>query len=140
MALLLLKSKGKFVRMIDALFNQTNYVATKKLLDLTTLRHEAIASNLANLETPHYRRIDVAPTFQAELAQALNSRDASRISGLQPEISVDAQAVSNRRDGNTVQLESELMKLNQNALEHALETQLVGGTLLRLRLAITGRA
>jgi flagellar basal body rod protein FlgB len=40
----------------------------------------------------------------------------------------------------TVQLETELLKLNQNFMEHQLETQLVTGTMLKLRLAITGRA
>jgi hypothetical protein len=38
-----------------------------------------------------------------------------------------------------VQLETELGHLQQNLVEHALETQLVTGNLLRLRLAITGR-
>ena len=53
--------------MIDALFNQPNYQATRKLLDATVLRHEALASNLANLETPGYKRMDVAPVFETEL-------------------------------------------------------------------------
>jgi flagellar basal body rod protein FlgB len=44
-----------------------------------------------------------------------------------------------RKDGNTVQLESELLRLNQNYMEHHLETQLITGALLKLRLAITGR-
>ena len=52
---------------------------------------------------------------------------------------MDATAVSNTRDGNTVQLEKELAKMNQNTIAHAVETQLVTGQLLRLRLAITGR-
>ncbi|HEX7860658.1 MAG TPA: flagellar basal body rod protein FlgB [Verrucomicrobiae bacterium] len=125
--------------MIDALFNQTNYVATKKMLDATALRHEAIASNLANIETPNYKRIDVAPSFQSELASALGSKDASKISSLSLNLAEDQNAVSANRDGNTVQLESELMKLNQNTLAHTLETQLVSGALLKLRLAITGR-
>ena len=51
----------------------------------------------------------------------------------------DLSAVATRKDGNTVQLESELLKLNQNFLEHQLETQLVSGNMLKLRLAITGR-
>jgi len=33
-----------------------------------------------------------------------------------------------------------LMQLNQNTLAHALETHLVTGTLLKMRLAITGKA
>ena len=126
--------------MIDGLFNQTTYVASKKMLDATALRHEAIASNLANLETPRYKRVDVAPTFAAELQQAVASKDAGRIAGVQPQIAVDPSAVAQRKDGSSVQLETELMKLNQNFMEHQLETQLVSGALLKLRLAITGRA
>ncbi len=125
--------------MIEGLFNQTNYVAAKKMLDVTALRHEAIASNLANLETPHYKRVDVAPTFATELHEALASQDPGRVSSLQPQLAVDPTAVASRKDGNTVQLETELMKLNQNFLEHQLETQLVSGAMLKLRLAITGR-
>ena len=126
--------------MIDGLFNQSTYVAAKKMLDATALRQEAIASNLANLETPRYKRVDVAPTFAAELQQAVASKDAGRIAGVQPQIAVDPSAVAQRKDGSTVQLETELLKLNQNFMEHQLETQLVSGTLLKLRLAITGRA
>ena len=125
--------------MIEGLFNQTNYVAAKKMLDVTALRHEAIASNLANVETPHYKRIDVAPSFAVELSQAVASRDPGRIGEVQPQLAVDPTAISGRKDGNTVQLESELLKLNQNFLEHHLETQLVSGAMMKLRLAITGR-
>jgi flagellar basal body rod protein FlgB len=52
---------------------------------------------------------------------------------------VDATAVACGRDGNTVQLETELLNLQKNALQHGLETHLITGALLRLRLAITGR-
>src|SRR6185295_20259211 len=110
--------------MIDGMFNQTNYVAAKKLLDVTALRHEAIAGNLANVETPHYKRLDVAPSFSAELRNAVASRDPARILEAKPQLTVDSTALATRRDGNTVQLEDELMKLSQNFLEHQLETQL----------------
>ena len=126
--------------MIDALFNQPNYQATRKLLDATVLRHEALASNLANLETPGYKRMDVAPVFETELRQAVATQDPALVASLRPRLEVDQTAKSSGRDGNTVQLESELMKLNQNNLEHTLETQLVTASLLKLRTAITGRA
>lgn len=126
--------------MIEALFNQPNYQATKKLLDVSVLRHEALASNLANIETPNYKRIDVAPAFEAELRQAVGNQDPSNIAALRPRLEVDLNAKSSGRDGNTVQLETELMKLNQNTLEHTLETQLITSSLLKLRHAITGRA
>jgi flagellar basal-body rod protein FlgB len=125
--------------MIDALFGETNYVAAKKMLDVNVMRHEAIASNLANLETPNYKRLDVAPSFESQLSQAVASQDPAQIAGLQPELAVDGQAHSGRNDGNTVQLEDEMLKLGQNTVEHALETQLVSGELAKMRMAITGK-
>ncbi len=125
--------------MIDAIFNQPTYVAAKKMLDATVLRQEAIASNLSNLETPNYKRLDVAPSFEAQLSQAVKSGDPAQIAGLQPSLAVDGLAVSGRSDGNTVTLESEMLKLNQNTFEDALETQLVSAALAKMRLAITGR-
>ena len=125
--------------MIDALFNQPAYVAAKKMLDVTVLRQEAIASNLSNLETPNYKRLDVAPSFEAQLSQAVKSGDAAQIAGLKPRLAVDLSAVSGRDDGNTVTVESEMLKLNQNTFEDALETQLVSFSLGQLRLAITGK-
>jgi len=50
----------------------------------------------------------------------------------------DSNAVPNSRDGNTVNLENEMLQLNQNTLAHAVETQLVSSQLIRLKLAITG--
>ena len=126
--------------MIEALFNQTNYLAAKKTLDCVALRQEAIANNIANLETPGYKRVDLAPTFQAELQRACAARDPQQIVSLRPALAIDPEAVPNSRDGNTVNLENELLQQNQNTLAHALETQLLTGTLLRLRLAITGKS
>src|SRR5260221_7012036 len=91
--------------MITGLFCQPNYVATKKLLDATVLRHEAIASNLANLETPNYKRVDVSPAFQEQLRQAMSGGDSARVASLQPSLMTDSSAVASGRDGNTVQLE-----------------------------------
>ena len=125
--------------MVEGLFSGTNYLAAKRLLDATALRQEAIAGNLANVETPGYRRMDVSPSFEAELKQAIGSGDVSAMKTAQPKLAVDATARSSRQDGNTVILESELLKLNQNSVEHAMETQMITGNLMRMRLAITGR-
>lgn len=126
--------------MIEALFTQPNYVGAKKMLEATVLRHEAIASNIANLEQPNYKRLDLAPSFQRELGRAIGNRDASGIAGLKPKLAVDAQAVASNKDGNSVHLENELAQLSQNYVQSAVENQFVTGSLLRLRLAITGRS
>ena len=125
--------------MIDALFNQPDYVAAKKTLDVTVLRHQAIASNLANLETPNYKRIDVSQSFESQLRQAVASQNVGQVASLQPQLGIDTQANTGRTDGNTVQLETEMVKLNENTVEDALETQLINTNLANMRLAITGK-
>src|SRR5665213_120788 len=124
--------------MIEALFTDSDYVAAKKMLDVTLLRQQAIASNLANVETPNYKRLDVAPSFEAQLRQAVAGQNPAEIASMQPELAVDTGAISGRADGNTVQLETEMLRLNQNTVENALETQLISSSLARMRLAITG--
>jgi flagellar basal-body rod protein FlgB len=126
--------------MITALFNDTNYAASKKMLDATVMRHEAIASNLANIETPGYKRIDLNPNFTTDLHQAVAVGDSQKLESLQPTETLDPTAIAANRDGNTVHLEQEMLALNQNTLSHSLETQLISGHLLQLRLAILGHA
>ena len=66
------------------------------------------------------------------------SGDAQQISSLSPSLAVDTTAKAASKDGNTVQLEQELMRMNQNAMTHNLETQMVSNMLAKMRLAITG--
>jgi flagellar basal body rod protein FlgB len=82
----------------------------------------------------------VSPAFATELQQAVASRNGEGIRALQPQLAIDPTAISGRKDGNNVQIESELLKLNQNFMEHQLETQLVSGAMMKLRMAITGKA
>ena len=126
--------------MLNGIFDQPNYAATKRMLDATMLRQEAIASNLANVETPNYKRIDLDPSFSSTLASAIKSGDTTTVRGLEPVLLPDASAVAMTPDGNNVQLEKEMMALNQNTLSHAVESHFLNGTLLKLRLAITGRS
>jgi flagellar basal-body rod protein FlgB len=126
--------------MIEALFNQPSYLAAKKALDAVALRQEAIANNIANLETPGYKRLDLAPAFQSELERACAAGDSRQINALKPRLAPDPAAVPGSRDGNTVHLENELLQLNQNAITHTLETQLVSNMLSRIRMAITGKS
>jgi flagellar basal-body rod protein FlgB len=126
--------------MIDALFNQPNYVAAKRLLDVTAARMEAAASNLGNVETPGYRRVDLPRAFEKQLQEAVRSGDVQALRNLQPQLQPDPNAAAVRPDGNTVDLESEMVGMYRASMEHELETRLVTGRLLKLRLAITGRS
>ena len=125
--------------MVNGLFQQTNYQALKKMLDATVMRHEAIASNLANVETPNYKRIDVESNFGDELSRAISDRNMKDIAHLEPRLVMDKSAVSPNRDGNTVQLDKELVVLQRNSMAHTMQTQFITGSLSKLRSAILGR-
>lgn len=125
--------------MIDGLFASTNYQGVKKMLDATVLRHEAISSNLANIETPHYKRIDLNPSFASDLSGAINSQSRSGVENLRPSVGVDFKALAQNADGNTVQLEGEMLHMQDNTLAHQMQTQLITGALQKLRYAISAR-
>ena len=123
---------GVFVGIQASNWNQAR-IQRQQAREYRAMLLNDLDENLANLETPGYKRLDVAPAFESQLSQAMQSGDARQIASVQPELSIDTHAVSNRADGNTVQLENELLKLNQNMVDHALETQLVTSSMLRLR-------
>ena len=125
--------------MIEGLFNQTNYVATKKMMDATTLRQEALASNIANVETPGYQRMDVSDSFKNQFSKAISQGGKEAFSGLSASLEVDSTAIARDETGNTVDLESEVLQLGENQIAHQLESKIITGSLAKLRLAITGR-
>jgi flagellar basal-body rod protein FlgB len=104
--------------MIDGIFSDPNYLAARKMLDYTSQRSEALASNLANVEVPGYKRVDVSDDFQNQLAKALENNSAKDIESLKTKIVTDNSEVSSRADGNNVEMDKELMEMNRNALEY----------------------
>lgn len=125
--------------MTEALFGGINYSAAKLSLDACVERHRALAANIANLETPGYRRLEVSSGFRQSLREAVQRQDTSGLAALSPQASVDVGAVARTPDGNTVNLTDELIALQENGLEHSLHVQLVTGRMSRLRAAISGR-
>lgn len=126
--------------MIDPIFQTDNYQLARKLLDVSALRQEAIATNVANAETPGFRRLDVAPDFATQLKARMAAGDfATTAETLQPTLSEDQTARSIRPDGNTVEIERELLAMNRNSVEFDYLSEVVSGNLKQLKLAITGR-
>ena len=124
---------------LDNLYSQENYLISKKLLDATHLRHEALSNNLANVETPGFKRRDLPQSFSVELRRAVDRKDFRRVKGLLPRSSEDRQAKPVRMDGNTVQLDEEMLAMNRNALNYEYLSNSVGGSIKELNKAIRGR-
>ena len=62
---------SQMTAILDNLYSQENYLISKKLLDATHLRHEALSNNLANVETPGFKRRDLQRIFQLSCAGQL---------------------------------------------------------------------
>ena len=126
--------------MIDPIFQTDNYQLARKLLDAAALRQEAIATNVANSETPGFRRIDVAPDFAVQLKARVVAGDfAAGADTLRPQLAEDLTARSVRPDGNTVEIVRELLAMNRYAVEYDYLTEIVSSNLKQLKVAITGR-
>lgn len=122
--------------MIDALFADNNYIASKRLLDATVLRHEALASNIANIETPGYKRVDLPKNFSEEFAAHFRSGEADQIT--LPALATDSDASSLRLDGNNVDMDRELLAMSSNTMQYETLTEFVSNSLKQLKVAITG--
>lgn len=126
--------------MIDPVFKADNYQVARQLLDAAALRQEAIAANIANADTPGYRRLDLAPGFAEQLKSLVDTGELSRAGeSLQPKLAEDTHARTVRPDGNTVELEHELLAMNRNAVEYQFLTEVVSRNIKQLKMAITGR-
>lgn len=123
--------------MIDRIFASTTYSASKELLDAAALRQEALAANLANAETPGYKRVDLDPSFGAEFAARLRAGESA--SAPQPKL-VEDTGGSVRTDGNNVEIDKELLAMGKNGTEYEALTEFVSGSLKQLRMAITGHS
>lgn len=125
--------------MIESIFRSENYVATKAMLDVASARHAALASNIANVETPGYRRVDIAQSFSEALKAEMARGDEAGMAAMTPVIAPDASAPSVRADGNTVQMDRELLAMSQNSTNYDVLTRFASGSLAQLKTAITGR-
>jgi flagellar basal-body rod protein FlgB len=125
--------------MVDPIFPSDSYQLAEKLLDASALRQQAIASNIANAETPGYHRLDIAPDFATQLKASFQSGGMSAVGALQPKLAEDPQARSVRPDGNSVELQSELLAMNRNSVEYSYLTEIVSNNFRNLKIAITGQ-
>ncbi len=104
-----------------------------QLMDAAALRHRVIAQNVANVNTPGYRRREV--TFEADLAKALTADGGT--AHVKPRV-VIADGPE-RVDGNTVDIDREMGDLSKNALLYQAAAQIVTSRIASMRAAIAGR-
>ncbi len=85
-------------------------------INAETQRQKTIANNVANLQTPGYRRLDVK--FQDVLAKALESKDTNiNLDEITPEV-FQANETTVKSNGNDVNLEMEVGQMVKNSLRY----------------------
>jgi flagellar basal-body rod protein FlgB len=98
-----------------------------------TLRQKAIANNIANLETPGYRRLDVK--FEELLARCLRSSGEFDISEVEAQLYQPKQTPV-KSNGNDVNLEAEIGQMIKNTLRHKAYIRLLRKKYNQIDLAI----
>ena len=114
-----------------------------KAADAAWLRNEAISNNLANVDTPNYKRQDVS--FEDELIRNLNkveyrTMDAKvynmQLSKIEPRVYTDAEAYSYRLDGNNVDIDRENVYMAENQITYNSLMQCVKSEFQNLKTAM----
>lgn len=121
-----------------------------KSLDFRTQRHELLASNVANKDTPNYQANDLV--FEKALDRALHADEPGPLQTshpkhmdgnhtpplelVQPE-QIRSAAPFVNFDGNTVDLDREMAKLAENQLMYDVTTRMMGHHFRMLKTAIT---
>jgi len=118
-----------------------------KAADGAWLRNEAIANNIANADTPGYKRQDVS--FEAELKHALGSskyesldlkvanlNKDNRLSHVQPRVYTDSAGFSYRLDGNNVDIDTENVELASNQIKYEAMIQSINQEFKNLQTVI----
>jgi len=127
----------------------TNHIKLReKALDATWLRNEVIAQNIANVDTPGYKKSTVA--FEEYLDNVMDSgsfkgnttdkrhipigkADADRVS---IRVTRKYETLSTRLDGNNVDIETEMAELAKNNIRYNTLVQSVSKEYARLKSVI----
>ena len=139
--------------MFDRIFDGTSIPILAEAMNFAGLRQKYIANNIANVDTPGYKALDLPEAeFRRALAEAVQRRSAVggaldlagsgkvRVGGFGPEFTPVSSGGHVRVDGNDVSMDLELAKMSKNAMEFQLAARILAsrfrflGTVLRERL------
>ncbi len=128
-----------------------NLELLQRAMDVTLYRRSVIADNIANSDTPGFKRSVV--NFESELARAFASEHETKLPALMTDprhISFDRvtdwrsvsprkvldYTTSTKNNGNNVDLEEELMLELQNQLNYDLYTQAVSNQFTQINMIV----
>jgi len=123
----------------------------EKALDLRSMKHNLLVSNIANKDTPNYKAFDLA--FASEMEKLSGTQKSIKLrktsSGHFPSnnsgkdysgvsVKKTSQGVTQSADGNTVDIEKEMTSLAENHLLYDAAAQIMKKKLQGLKVVIQG--
>lgn len=133
---------------MSGIFSSTTIPALEQTLSFAQHRHELLAGNIANMDTPGYRARDLSEAdFQTALAESIRDANHTSPSALSPMTRDDLysgpRAASEQvvfHDGSDVSMERQVTELAKNQHLHSLAVTTMRSQFALLRAAITERA
>lgn len=126
---------------MSGIFNDPVYTVLEKVMDGCMLRNRVMANNIANANTPGYKRSAVS--FENELigilgddGPALPGAARKELEAFEPAVELDTVTAS-RYDGNNVNIDQEMAELSKNTIKFSLAAELMKKKLGMLRYVIT---
>ena len=135
--------------MLSNVLQSSTIPILEQVVNFAQSRHNVLAGNLANVDTPGYRTRDLPPqVFQARLRSAIEERNRSQqpiaptsLSSADPISGVGAAANSILfHDNNNRGLEQEVAAIADNELQHNMAIALLTSQLRLLQTAISEKA
>jgi flagellar basal-body rod protein FlgB len=147
--------------MIPDLLNHSGIPVLEQVINYSQARHNLLAGNIANLDTPGYRTRDIPPAaFEEKLKDAIELR---RRQALEPDIYThdaetelesaasdqkrspfvavrDSLASILRHDDGNVGMEQQVAELSKNQMQHNLAVNILASQFRLLQAAISERA
>jgi flagellar basal-body rod protein FlgB len=134
--------------MIQALFQNTTIPALGESINFAQARHNVLVGNVANLDTPGYRALDLPlETFQEKLAEAIQARSEMRDAYVSEawngdledpwrQVRATSQSIV-RHDGVNVGMEQQVLEISKNQFLHNLAITVMGSQFRLLQTMIS---
>lgn len=124
--------------MVNNIFTHSSIL--EKALDAVQLRHDVISHNIANGDTPGYKKQGVA--FEEYLQKALDTTNKPSqidLSSLSPRLISQVNSMSTRMDGNNVDPEVETVELAKNQMRGQALSDYVAQDMKRFKIVLNAR-
>jgi flagellar basal-body rod protein FlgB len=135
--------------MLSSMFSSTTIPLLEQVVNFAQARHEVLAGNIANIDTPGYRTRDLSPeVFQTKLKQAIESQNQNFTSvstgtrgGGNPFAQVrDTMKGILYHDDSNLSIEKQAAEISKNQLQHNIAMTVLTSQYRLLGAAISEKA